>query len=189
MNNQNLNTLSPIISRHDSRLSKWVSLVTKLVVTEDGRPPAEFHSLAQADYVSVFAISKNGRIPLVRQYRSAVERYTYEFPGGILDRNDSPEAIAISEVEEETGYRVIGKPMFLGCMAPDTGRLENRFWGFFGETEPAIESGWVPERGIEVLLVTKLEFRKMIESGQFDHALHIALIGLALTRGLFSWEK
>lgn len=181
-------TFPRVVSCRRDRLSDWVDLTTKHVVRTAGGEPGEYHSFAQADYVSVFALTPDGRVPIVRQYRPALERYTYEFPGGLLDRDASPDAIAVSEVWEETGYRIASVPTLLGCLAPDTGRLENRLWGFFAQTCALADADWVPEAGIEVLMVTRTELRKMITTGRFDHALHIALVGLALSKDLFSWE-
>lgn len=177
-----------IVSCRRERLSDWVSLVSKRVVRSAGAVPGEFHSFAQADYVSVLATRPDGMIPIVRQFRPALDRYTYELPGGLLDQDVAPEALAVSEVLEETGYRVADAPILLGCLAPDTGRLENRLWGFFARIGASVDAGWLPEQGIEVQMISRAGLRKMITTGQFDHALHIALVGLALTKELFSWN-
>ena len=41
---------------------------------------------------------------LVRQYRYAIKRLTYEFPAGKVEVNEQIEASAKRELEEETGY-------------------------------------------------------------------------------------
>ncbi len=41
---------------------------------------------------------------LVRQYRYAIRRLTYEFPAGKVERNESVKDSAKRELEEETGY-------------------------------------------------------------------------------------
>jgi ADP-ribose pyrophosphatase len=76
--------------------------------------PEIYHSLQQADYVSVFAMTPDGRIPLVRQYRSALEKYTLELPGGLRDGDESPEVCALRELYEETGLKASGAPVALG---------------------------------------------------------------------------
>lgn len=43
---------------------------------------------------------------LVRQYRIANGEYTYEHPAGMLDSQSDPWAVAIKEIEEETGLQV-----------------------------------------------------------------------------------
>jgi ADP-ribose pyrophosphatase len=77
----------------------------------------------------------------------------------------------------------------LGSLLPDSGRLENHIWGFFADgINPTASAVWQPEAGIEIVRVSRLELQALILEGKFDHALHMAVIGLALTRGLFSYS-
>lgn len=41
---------------------------------------------------------------LIRQYRYAADGYVYEIPAGRLDPDERPEACALRELREETGY-------------------------------------------------------------------------------------
>lgn len=43
-------------------------------------------------------------VVFVRQYRPAVQRYTLEFPAGLVDPGESPSQAALRELKEETGY-------------------------------------------------------------------------------------
>ena len=75
----------------------------------------------------------------------------------------------------------------MGCLYPDTGRLENRLWAFFAKASSNVDVDWLPEEGVESILVSRSQLREMICDGDFNHALHVSLIGLALTKGFFSW--
>ena len=46
-----------------------------------------------------------GQIVLVRQYRYPIKRAMWEVPAGSIEPDESPEAAAIRELREETGYR------------------------------------------------------------------------------------
>lgn len=174
-----------VIARELTRLSPWASVMARTLVLPGKAKPEIYHSLQQADYVSVFAMTPDGRIPLVRQYRSALEKYTIELPGGLRDGDESPELCALRELYEETGLKASSAPVALGCFAPDTGRLENYLWGYAVQVSDDVASTWQPELGVEPIWTTRTELRKLLLSGEFDHALHIALIGMAQLHDFF----
>lgn len=153
-------------------------------------PAQEYHSFALDDYVNVLAVTHEGEIPLVRQYRPALEGYSLELPGGLPDRGESPVTTANRELYEETGYCTDREPILLGCLHPDSGRLENRLWCYFA---PVVKrhprQRWQPEPGVELILMSKTELGQAISSGEFVHALHIAIIGLAIIHGHFRLDS
>lgn len=56
--------------------------------------------------VCLLALTPEGKMVLVKQYRKAIERAIYEIPAGKLEVGEagSEEAAALRELEEETGY-------------------------------------------------------------------------------------
>ncbi|HDX9579411.1 TPA: NUDIX hydrolase [Bacillus pseudomycoides] len=54
--------------------------------------------------VAIIAITDDGKIVLVEQYRKAMEKALVEIPAGKLEQGEKPEVTAIRELEEETGY-------------------------------------------------------------------------------------
>jgi ADP-ribose pyrophosphatase len=54
--------------------------------------------------VAVIAVTDEGKIVLVEQYRKAMEKALVEIPAGKLEQGEAPLATAMRELEEETGY-------------------------------------------------------------------------------------
>ncbi len=54
---------------------------------------------------AIIPVDKDGKIVMVRQYRSPAKRYTLEIPAGGLNQGEDTRTCAIRELEEETGYQ------------------------------------------------------------------------------------
>ena len=54
--------------------------------------------------VAIIAITSEGKLVVVEQYRKALERSIIEIPAGKLEPGELPEVTAVRELEEETGY-------------------------------------------------------------------------------------
>jgi ADP-ribose pyrophosphatase len=171
-----------ITARRLTVVSPWVTLVERTVLDARGGAQGIFHSLAVADYVSIIAISEDGLVPLVRQFRPAVERWTLEFPGGLLDEGEKPDQCALRELREEVGLQA-PQATSLGVFLPDSGRLSNRLWGFFVSGASRIKD-WSAECDVEVVWSTVGELEESVRDGSFDHAPHLALFAIAHLRGL-----
>ncbi|CAM3060523.1 NUDIX hydrolase [Filibacter tadaridae] len=54
--------------------------------------------------VAILAITSEGKLVLVEQYRKAIERSLIEIPAGKMEPGEAPEVTAVRELEEETGF-------------------------------------------------------------------------------------
>lgn len=142
-----------------------------------------YHAVGQQDYIAIVAMTPDGKIPTVRQYRPALERFTWELPAGLVDEGEDAAETCRRELMEETGYPA-KKVHALGSYAPCTSRLSNNVHSFFVETGERAETQ-VAETGIELRLVTAKELGGLILSGEFVLQLHIGAILLAGMRGHF----
>ena len=70
--------------------------------------------------VAIVALTNDGRICLVRQYRTALGRVTVEIPAGKLDPGEDPLDAAHRELTEETGFAA-GKMAYLTSIASSDG--------------------------------------------------------------------
>jgi len=168
-----------IADRQSIFASRWFDLVAKKISGD----PAPYYSIATRDYVSVLAVTAGGDFVLVRQYRHAVERMTLELPSGHVEEGDTPEGAARKELREETGF-IAEEFLPLGDLAPDTGRLGNRMWGFFAPRalqDPS--AAFEPEPEIEPLIFNKPLRELLLMEPAFCSALNRATILMALAKG------
>ena len=70
--------------------------------------------------VAVVALTESGKIALVRQYRTALDRVTVEIPAGKLEPGEDPLDCAKRELKEETGF-VAGRIAYLTTIASSCG--------------------------------------------------------------------
>jgi ADP-ribose pyrophosphatase len=167
-------------SRQTVTVSPWVDLIAREIEFSPDTPIETYHAVGQQDYLAIVARTPTGHFPIVRQYRPALESFTWELPAGLAEPNEDLAEGCRRELLEETGYptRAIHA---LGTAAPCSGRLSNRIHSFFLETSERV-ADFVPEPGLAVELVTTSELVAMIKSGEFVSQLHLGALLLAELR-------
>lgn len=164
-----------------SKLSNWVTLVTNSVEYEN--EIKEYHSFELHDYTSIIAINSDKKIILVEQFRPAVNKYTLELPGGIVEQDIGPKKTAAKELLEETCYQVTGDIKLVGVMDVDYGRLKNKAFGFFTNNVNYLMNKKV-EKGIRTFAFEVDECIQMILDNKFIHSPHVSFMLLAKLKNL-----
>jgi len=166
-----------IKSRHTIKISPWVDIIAREVEFSPNEPTQLYHAVGQLDYLAIVALTPDGRFPIVRQYRPALEAFTWELPAGLAELGEDPAEGCRRELLEETGYQT--RAIFpLGMAAACTGRLSNRIHSYFLQTGERI-GNFAPEPGLTVELATPSELVGMIKSGEFVQQLHLGALMLA----------
>jgi 8-oxo-dGTP pyrophosphatase MutT (NUDIX family) len=99
---------------------------------------------------------------LVRQYRLLINGLSYEIPGGRVDENETPQAAAIRECQEEAGVQCCNlKPLI--SYHPSLDIWKNYTYVFYSEEpretakEGTVPRVWVPlARCIEMVLAQQI---------------------------------
>ncbi|NNE70647.1 MAG: NUDIX hydrolase [Rhodothermales bacterium] len=108
---------------------------------------------------AVVPVLPGGKVVMVRQFRYGPDRTFLEIPAGKFDGGEAPEAVALRELEEETGYRA-GKLEVLGVLYNAVGYSNEAIHVFLGtelvKTEQALDEG-------EFLEVEIHDLRELIE--------------------------
>jgi ADP-ribose pyrophosphatase len=176
-----------IVNRRATRLSPWVEIIEREVEFSPGAKPDIYHAIGQKDYVAIVARMPDGKIPIVRQYRPALENFTWELPAGMLDQGEQPIDCCRRELLEETGLPA-QKVHALGSYAPCTARLSNQIHTFFVETGPSANAS-ASEAGIELKLVSPRELVTLILANEFTLQLHMGALLLAGLHGYLDLQS
>jgi ADP-ribose pyrophosphatase len=70
----------------------------------DNLPSFQLDIIEHPGAVTILPVDADGRLLFVRQYRHASGKELLELPAGTLDENEPPEACALREIREETGF-------------------------------------------------------------------------------------
>jgi len=83
---------------------KWATLRVDEVKLPDGIVKDDYYVLEYPNWVNAIALTEEGKIIMVRQYRHAADIISLEVPGGVIDGDEAPEVAIKRELLEETGY-------------------------------------------------------------------------------------
>lgn len=165
--------------------SPWLDVLTKRVQLGPPRGEEVFYAVrTSGDYAAVVAVTEDGRVPLVRQFRPAVEADVLELPSGGVEPDERPEEAIRRELLEETGC-LAGEIVPLGALYTDSGRMQTVQWGFFAPDCRAGAAEPHSEEQLELTFVQRHELWEYVRTGEFRMAPHLAILGLAAARGLF----
>jgi len=83
---------------------KIINLRVDDVELPNGKP-AKREVVEYAGAVAVVPINEKNEVLMVRQYRYSVDKLLLEVPAGKIEEGEDPQASAVRELAEETGYR------------------------------------------------------------------------------------
>lgn len=170
-----------ILGRTEHALSPWVRIIGKRVEALAGGSEETYHCLRQPDAIAILARTAKGLIPVVEQYRPAVESVTWELPSGLLDPGEDPAEACRRELWEETGLRA-RSVRHVGSYYADTGRMEHLIHAFY-VTAAGPDSAFTSEPGLKARFVTPAQLRRAITTNRFGYLHHIAVLQLARWKG------
>ena len=135
----------------------------------------DFYTIDASDWVNIVALTPDGCVVMVRQYRHGADRVTLETPGGMVDPGETPAQAAARELLEETGYAA-DEVVPLGGVNPNPALFSNRLHGFLARGARKVHE--VHNESTEethVELVPLARMREEVRAGRVEHALVIAV--------------
>jgi len=131
----------------------------------------EFIVVDAPDWVNVIALTPQGHLVLVRQFRYGIDAFSLEIPGGVIEHGEDPVAAGVRELREETGYAG-GTARLLGSVNPNPAIQNNRCHLVL--VEAAVRAGdtaWDHDEEIAVSTAPVEEVFAWARTGHITHAL------------------
>jgi len=139
--------------------------------------------LETPDWVDIVAVTSDGKIVLVDQFRFGVDAVTTEIPAGIIELGETPLAAAQRELLEETGY-TSSEWVDLGWVEPNSAFQDNRCYQWLARDvrltdAPDLDEGEM----IAVRVLAFDEVRQEINAERIRNSLAL----LALSKAFDIW--
>ena len=133
--------------------------------------PQDFIVIAAPDWVNVVALTPDGQLVLVRQFRYGTNDFSVEIPGGVMDAGEDPIAAGLRELREETGYTGT-KARLLGSVHPNPAMQNNRCHLVLVEDARRSEQlDWDPDEEFEIMTKPVDEVYALAYAGGITHAM------------------
>jgi ADP-ribose pyrophosphatase len=160
----------PIVPRDVRRVYEGrIFTVMVETVTLPGGAELDAEIVRHPGSVVILPVTESGEVILVRQYRHAIGRYTWELPAGSLKPGEDPEAAARRECHEEIGL-VADRVSRLGAYFPTPGYCDEEmiFYRAEGLRHPTAEETAHPDEDeeIEARAFSRSELTRMIANGE-----------------------
>src|SRR5687768_13520773 len=140
---------------------KWFKVRKEVCETPSGKIVDPYYIYDFPTWVGAVAITEEGKVVMVRQYRHGLGEVCIEVPGGCVDDTDKnfEEAIA-REILEETGYR-FSSYEYLGKISPNPSTNSNLLHMFLAKGGKKVaEQQLDGNEEIEVVLLSIEELKQ-----------------------------
>lgn len=154
--------------------SRWLRVSEDRCELPSGVVLDPFFVIHEPEWVHVVALSDDGKVLTVRQYRYAGNAICTELPGGVVDPGEELLDAAQRELLEETGYSA-QQWEYVGWLFANPARQTNRVhtflaWELRQESAQKLDAS----EEIEYAFVSQSLIHAAIAAGEFCQALHVA---------------
>ena len=141
----------------------------------------DFYVIDAPDWAIVIP-SMNDRFLMVKQWRHGEKALSIEFPGGVIEKGEAPEAAAARELKEETGFTA-GKLTQIGRINPNPALFSNHVYIYLAEDLKKTSSQNLDEEEfIHYMEIKKKEVYAKMGSPEYPHALMASAMAMYLAR-------
>lgn len=155
----------------------WLTVRRQEMLLPNGNIIPSYYILEYPAWVCTLALTKEGRMVLVRQYRPGLDRVSPELCAGVVDDTDaSAMEAAQRELMEETGYGNGDWTLFMTVSA-NPGTHTNLTYCFLATGVEKLSGQHLEKtEDIAVELLEPEAVKKLLEQGEFMQAMHSAVL-------------
>lgn len=137
------------------------------------------------------AITGEGKMVMVRQYRKPAGRVMLEVPAGKIDPGEKPEDTAVRELKEETGYSA-SHVRYMTYFYPSVGYSEEKLYLYLCTGLKPGETSFDENEAIDIEEMEIDELCQMVMRGEINDAktvIAIMMVKEAITSGQLQLDK
>lgn len=161
----------------------WLRARKDKCARPDGKIIDPYYVMEYPDWVTAFAMTKDEKVILIKQYRHALGEVCIELPGGCVDAADNDYEQAVRrEFLEETGYS-FSRADYLGRTSANPSTNANTLHMFLLTGGEKLQEQQLDlNEEIQVFLVGFDEFKQMLQENKFIQSMHVTNIFYALQK-------
>ncbi len=151
-------------------MKKEIKLTSRISLINKKFKKNQFYHFLKTPEVSIIIPTIKNKFLLVSQRREPINKITFEFPSGQIEKKESPIKSASRELLEETGYKSYKTKRLINFYS-EAGRLSTKNYCFYTKKLKKISN---KEKGINTYLYSKAQIIKLIKQNKFNNSPHIA---------------
>ena len=166
----------------------WLTVKKEKCELPNGKVMKAYYTLEYPTWVTAFALTKDNKVVLVKQYRHGLGVISIETPGGVVDQGEDEETAVARELKEETGYE-FSNFIHLGQISANPATSNNYMHMFLATGgEKTSEQKLDETEDVEVLIYTIDEVKQLLKENKIVQSLHITTAFYALEKlGLLNY--
>lgn len=178
-------TLSSEYLSHET----WFTVRRDTCERNDGVIVNNYYVFEFPEWATAFALTKEGKVILTKQYRQALGEVGIELPGGVVEKGESFERGIKRELLEETGYE-FEEIKSLGVISANPSTNTNLMHMFLATGGVKTkEQSLDDNEEIELLELSIDELMQLVDENKIIQSMHLSTIYYALRKlGKLSYQ-
>jgi ADP-ribose pyrophosphatase len=160
----------------------WLTVRREKCELPNGKVMQNYYTLEYPTWVTALALTTDGKIVLVRQYRHGLNVVSIETPGGVVDEGENLETAIARELLEETGYR-FSSFEYIGKISANPATTNNYMHMYLAKGGEKVSEQKLDEtEDVEVMICTVDEVKQLLRQHKIVQSLHVTCMFYAFEK-------